>query len=279
MKNLIIKVLTLILWYSSTISANETNFPIEKAPKRINDLISLQNGAKLFVNYCLNCHSADSMRYNKLREIGLTDEQIKKNLLFTGDKIGDLMHIAMLPKDSTEWFGTTPPDLSVIARAKSDNNGNTGIDYIYTYMRSFYRDVSKLTGWDNLIFPGVAMPHVLWNRQGPQELKIVRIINTDKEIWEKITTVFDSQGFSSSKNEFIQNFHGKEHFHAKFTPLNKKQSALYDNDIADLATFMSWMAEPIQLFRKRLGVFVLLFLSVFFIVIWRLNYSYWKHVR
>ena len=96
---------------------------MDKAPYRVNDMASLQNGAKLFVNYCLNCHSASSMRYNKLKDIGLTDQQIKESLLFTGEKVGDMMNVAMTAKDAKKWFGTTPPDLSVIARAKSVNAG------------------------------------------------------------------------------------------------------------------------------------------------------------
>src|SRR5690349_24810493 len=106
--------------------ANEGGYPLDQAPDRTKDLVALQHGAKLFVNYCLNCHSASSMRYNKLRDIGLTDEQIKTSLLFTGEKIGDMMHVAMTPKDAKAWFGTTPPDLSVIARAKSVNAGPSG---------------------------------------------------------------------------------------------------------------------------------------------------------
>ena len=131
-------------------------------------MASLQNGAKLFVNYCLNCHSANSMRYSKLTEIGLTDDEIKKNLLFTSDKIGNLMTIALTKADGKQWFGAAPPDLSVIARAKSTTMGPSGVDYVYTFLRSFYRDTSKKTGWDNALFPSVAMPHVLWQLQGPR---------------------------------------------------------------------------------------------------------------
>ena len=126
--------------------ASEGGYPLDAAPNRVNDVAALQNGAKLFVNYCLNCYSASAMRYNKLQDIGLTDEQIKENLLFTGEKVGDLMHVAMRPEDAKRWFGTTPPDLSVIARAKSINAGPSGADYIYTYLRTFYRDTARATG-------------------------------------------------------------------------------------------------------------------------------------
>ena len=106
-----------------------SNYPLDKAPSRVNNEAALQNGAKLFVNYCLNCHGAVSMRYNRLRDIGLTDEQIKQNLLFSGEKVGDMMNVAISPKDAKTWFGAMPPDLSVIARAK-------GVDYLYTYLRT-----------------------------------------------------------------------------------------------------------------------------------------------
>src|SRR5699024_7391126 len=107
---------------------------LDKAPDRINDMAALQHGAKLFVNYCRNFHSSNSMRYNKLLDLGLTEDEIKKNLLFTTDKIGDLMTIAMTPADAKSWFGTTPPDLSVLARAKDSTFGPNGVDYIYTYL-------------------------------------------------------------------------------------------------------------------------------------------------
>ncbi len=274
--NLIIGCLFLLCSISG--HANEIDFPLETAPKRVNELAALQNGAKLFVNYCLNCHSANSFRYSKLRDIGLTDQQIRDNLLFTGEKTGDPMNTAMSSEDSKKWFGTTPPDLSVIARAKSSNRGS-GTDYIYTYMRSFYRDISKPTGWDNIIFPGVAMPHPLWNHQGSQELVISQTHKLNSGIWERITTTFDQHGFSSTQKETIHNSSGKDSIHAKFIPVDKLKSISYDNDIADLAAFMSWMAEPEQLFRKRLGVLVLFFLGFFFLVAWRLNNSYWKYIK
>ncbi len=263
--------------------ASEGGFPLEAAPNRVNDVTSLQNGAKLFVNYCLNCHSAQSMRYNKLKDIGLTDQQIKESLLFTGEKVGDMMNIAMSAKDAKKWFGTVPPDLSVITRAKSVNAGPSGSDYVYTYLRTFYRDTSRPTGWNNLVFPSVGMPHALWERQGPRELTTVAMHeNESKEgvkSWERVTTVYDSQGFSTVKAEPVAGYHGHATLDTKFKPASAAQSAVYDNDVADLTAFMSWMAEPVQQFRKQLGVWVLLFLGLFLLVTWRLNAAYWKHVR
>ncbi len=151
--------------------ASEGGFALDKAPER-ESLTSLQNGAKLFVNYCLNCHSATAMRYNRLKDLGLSDEQIKNNLLFTGEKVGDLMTTALRPADAKAWFGAVPPDLSVIARARASGAGS-GSDYLYTYLRSFYKDDSRPTGWNNMVLPNVAMPHAMWQLQGVRTVKMV----------------------------------------------------------------------------------------------------------
>ena len=147
------------------VHASEGGIPWDKAPNRTNDMAALQNGAKLFVNYCLNCHSAAFMRFNRLQDIGLTNQQIKDNLLVTNGKVGDTMKAAIDPRQAAEWFGANPPDLSVIARSRAGSQGS-GADYLYTYMRTFYRDDTKPTGWNNLAFPNIGMPHVLWELQG-----------------------------------------------------------------------------------------------------------------
>ena len=136
----------------------------DKAPDKIKDMAALQSGAKTFVNYCLNCHSAAFMRYNRLQDIGLTPEQIKDNLLVTNAKLGETMIAAIDPKQAKAWFGVNPPDLTVIARSRA-GAGGTGADYLYSYMRGFYQDETKPTGWNNHVFPNVAMPHVLWELQ------------------------------------------------------------------------------------------------------------------
>ena len=262
--------------------AAEAGYPLDTAPNRINDMASLQNGAKLFVNYCLSCHSANSMRYNKLTEIGLTEEEIKKNLLFTTDKVGDLMTIALTPEDGKKWFGAAPPDLSVIARAKSTTMGPSGVDYVYTFLRAFYRDTSKKTGWDNAVFPSVAMPNVLWQLQGPRTYthSVVHPVSKDGATqWERATTSFDASGFSATKTEVLANYKGHGENSSKFSAANASQSAAFDNNVADLSNFLGWMAEPAQSARKKLGVWVLLFLGVFFVVAWRLNAAYWKNVK
>ena len=132
MKIVIKLFLMLALVFSSVGFANEHS-TLDKAPVDLKDQASLQRGAKTFINYCLNCHSANYMRYNRLKDIGLSDNLIKENLLFTAEKVGEPMKIAMTKKDAKAWFGATPPDLSVEVRAR-------GSDWVYSYLRGYYRD-------------------------------------------------------------------------------------------------------------------------------------------
>jgi ubiquinol-cytochrome c reductase cytochrome c1 subunit len=225
-------------------------FPTEK----LSDQAALQNGAKLFVNYCLNCHGAAFMRLKRMKDIGLTDEQIKGSLLFTTDKVGETMKVAIDAKQAKEWFGATPPDLSVIARSRSAAGQGSGADYLYTYLRTYYRDDSKPTGWNNLAFPSVGMPHVLWELQGER-----------RPLFEKKT----------------EHGHEVEVFTGRWETV--KPGALdaraYDENVADLVAFMQWMGEPSQKSRVQIGVWVLLFLGVFTVIAWFLNRAYWKDVK
>ena len=234
--------------------AAEGTFALEPAPER-SDLSSLQNGAKLFVNHCLNCHSASAMRYNRLRDIGLTEEQIKNNLLFSQDKVGGMMTTAMRPDDAKAWFGAVPPDLSVMARAKASPSG-TGADYLYTYLRTFYRDDTRPTGWNNMVVPNVAMPHVMWQQQGVRQAK-----------FEDVKDPHDA-------SKTIHKFVGFEQV-AQGTMTQQE----FDTATADLVAYLVWMAEPAQDTRKKLGVIVLLFMTGFAFLAWLLNKSYWKEVK
>ena len=224
----------------------------DKAPNKTNDLPALQNGAKLFVNYCLSCHSAAFMRYNRLRDIGLTEQQIKDNLLFATDKVGETMKAAIDPRQAKEWFGANPPDLSLVARSRS-GHGGTGADYLYTYLRTYYKDPTKATGWNNMVFPNVGMPHVLWELQGERE------------------PLFETE---SAHGHEVKVFKGwKQVSPGTMTPLQ------YDQAVADLVGFLQWMSEPSQNSRVRVGVWVLLFLGVLTFFTWRLNAAFWKNVR
>ena len=224
----------------------------DKAPDRSTDMAALQNGAKLFANYCLNCHTANYVRYNRLKDIGLTDKQIQSNLNFLTDKVGDLMKANIDPNEAKAFFGATPPDLSVIARSRA-GHGGTGGDYIYSLLRSYYRDDSKLTGWNNTVFPAIAMPNPFWELQGTRE---------------PIYTTAESHGHE------IQVFQGWKV--VKPGLLSERQ---FDEAVGDLAAYLTWMGEPVRNTRVRIGVWVLMFLGLFTLVAWRLNAAYWKDIK
>jgi ubiquinol-cytochrome c reductase cytochrome c1 subunit len=245
-------VVSMVLGMALPAFASTDSIPWDKAPNKLNDLSALQNGAKIFVNYCLNCHAASYMRFNRLKDIGLTEKQIKDNLLFTTDKVGDTMKISMDAKQGKDWFGGNPPDLTLIARSRS-GSGGTGADYIYTYLRTYYRDDTKATGWNNLAFPNVGMPHVLWELQGQR-----------RPIYQEV----EQHGHT------IHVVKGWE----QITP-GKMTAVEYDAAVGDLVNYLQWMSEPAQNTRVRIGVWVMLFLLIFMVIAWRLNATYWKDIR
>ncbi|MDR1227674.1 MAG: cytochrome c1 [Azoarcus sp.] len=220
---------------------------LEKVPVST-DQKNLQNGARLFVNYCLNCHGASAVRYNQLYKIGLDEKVIVDNLLFTGEKTGDLMTVAMVREDAEAWFGTVPPDLSLIARAKASEAGS-GADYLYTYLRSFYRDPARPTGWNNTVFANVGMPHALWDLQGVQTLE--ETVGEDGHKVQKFTL---SKSGSMSKET-------------------------YDQAVADLVSFLVWMGEPDAGSRKTIGIYVLIFLAGLYLLTHALGKNYWKDIH
>jgi ubiquinol-cytochrome c reductase cytochrome c1 subunit len=255
MKRLLISLFA-ALAFASAAQASEGGYPLDKFPlEKMQDVAALQSGAKLFVNYCLNCHSAQYMRYNRLRDIGLSEDQIKQNLVFTGQKVGDTMKVALDPKQAKAWFGGNPPDLSVISRSRA-GGGGTGADYLYTYLRTFYRDDTRPTGWNNLVFPNVGMPNVLWELQGQHAARFVE----QKDAHEGGASVHRFAGFET------------------LAP-GKLSEHDYDEAVADLVAYLQWMGEPVQHERVRVGVWVLIFLALFTFIAWRLNAAYWKDVK
>ena len=259
MKKILLSLLAALALIGATsgAGASEGGYAWDKFPEQKSiDVASLQNGAKLFVNYCLNCHSASYMRYNRMKDIGLSDEQIKKNLLFATDKVGETMKVALDPKQAKEWLGAPPPDLSVIARSRSDIGKGTGADYLYTYLRTYYRDDTKATGWNNMAFPDVAMPNVLWELQGQRTAKFV----DEKDHHDPSKTVHVFEGFE------------------QVTP-GKLDEQAYNEAVGDLVAYLNWIAEPAQNKRTQIGVWVLIFLGVLTLFTWRLNASYWKDVK
>ena len=224
------------------------SIPLDKANINLHSQESLQRGAKLFVNYCLSCHSAQYQRYNRMaRDLGLSDDQVVENLIFTGAQVGEQMHVAMSRADATEWFGAPPPDLTLVARSR-------GVDWLYTYLRTFYLDESRPFGVNNTVFPSVGMPHVLWELEGMK-----------KAITE---TTVDKDG----------NPHTEIVGYEMVKPGSLSQ-AEYDRAVRDLVAFMSYIGEPVQLERKRLGVWVLLFLVVLLVVSYLMKKEYWKDIH
>ena len=257
MKKLLLCLLVALGFCSLPASANEEGYPWDKFPAtKMTDVAALQNGARVFVNYCLNCHSARYVQYNRLHDIGLTDDQIKKNLLFASEKVGDRMTITLDPKQAKDWFGAAPPDLSVIARSRAELGKGSGADYLYTLWRTFYRDDTKPTGWNNLAYPGIAMPHALWQLQG--ERKPIYVQDKDPH----------------HEGKTIERFSGWQ----QLTPgtLDERQ---YDETIGDLVAYMQWMGEPAQGKRVRIGVGVLIFLGLLVLITWRLSSVYWRQVH
>lgn len=222
--------------------SSEAGLHLDKAPVNLSDQDSLQRGARMFVNYCLNCHSAGVMRYSRLQDIGLTEEQIKDNLMFAAEKPGETMKVGMSKTDGKVWFGATPPDLSVIARSR-------GADWLYTYLRGFYRDDTRATGWNNTVFDKVGMPHVMWSLQG-------EMVPVHKKVGE---------------HEVIERL--------ELAKPGSVTLAEYDAMVGDLVNYLVWMGEPAQVQRKQLGVIVLFFLAIFFVVAYYLKKQFWKDIH
>lgn len=236
-----------------TVLASSEGLHLESANIDVSNVQSLQRGAQLFNNYCLSCHSAQYMRYSRMAEdLGLPEDLVRDNLMFAGDKIGDTMTVAMPAQDAAIWFGKAPPDLTLTARQR-------GPDWVYTYLKSFYLDPTKPIGVNNLVFKDVGMPHVLWELQGWQALK-----SADGHAAEPGAGEGHGAG---SESPFEQVAPGR------LTPEE------YDRSVRDLVAYMSYVAEPIQLKRTRVGIWVLLFLGVFGVFAYLLKKEYWKDVH
>ncbi|WP_405030325.1 cytochrome c1 [Neisseria leonii] len=236
------------------------NVSYEKVDIDLGNQISLQNGAKIFTNYCLSCHSATSMRFNRLQDLGLTEDEIKKNMMFTTDKVGDVMQAAMNPQDAKKWLGVAPPDLTLIARSR-------GADYLYAYMRGFYKDPTRPTGWNNTVLPNAAMPHPLWEQQG---IKAVELDDKGNPVMEQ-----DAHGNTVPKLRWEATG-----LHSRQLPNGNVIEKDYDDYVRDLVGFMVYMAEPAQMQRKQIGYVVMIFLlAVLLPLAYFLKKEYWKDVH
>lgn len=219
---------------------------LDEAGNSVANTASLQRGARYFVNYCLGCHSAQYVRYNRLAEdLQLTENQLLENLMFTGQRPLDTMSIAMDPADANRWFGVTPPDLSLIARSR-------GTDYLYTFLRGFYADESSPTGVDNIVLPGTAMPHVLWQLQGVQHAVEV----ADPEHPDEAP-----------------------HLELELATPGTMSEAEFDEVVRDVVNFLDYIGEPMQLERQRLGIWVIVFLLVLLLISYMLKKEIWKDVE
>src|SRR5512134_155167 len=223
--------------FPGMVLAAAAGYRIDRSPHDPRDVVSLQSGARTYVNYCLGCHSLQYMRYQGLTELGISEAQVKEHLLFTAEKIGEpIRTTGVEPKTAKGWFGVPPPDLSVISRSR-------GADWLYTYLRTFYRDPKTVTGWNNAVFPNVAMPHALWTLQGergwdPKEHRLTEI----------------SQGLLS--------------------PVE------YDRTVRDLVNFLVYVGEPAAESRKAIGIVVLfVLLGVLFPLTYWLKKEFWKDVK
>lgn len=238
MKKLILS-LVLAAVSPATLAAEATE-PLDSVYINLNDKASLQRGAKLFVNNCLSCHSAKHLRYNRMaRDLGISEDVLKENMMFTTDKPGELMTIAMAEEDARQWFGTAPPDLTLITRVRKPA-------WVYSYMKRFYFDPESPHGWNNSLFENAAMPHVLYDLQGVQRL-----------------TGHDEDGYP----EFEMQSPGK---------LSPEE---YDQAMADLTNFLVYTGEPAKMDRYSIGAIVMLFLLVLLVLVFFLKKEYWRDIH
>jgi len=237
-------LLSLVAACAATSVSAQHEAELEHANNDVSDIASLQRGARYFVNYCLGCHSAQYVRYSRIAEdLQIPEDELIENLMFTGEQPFDTMSIAMDPEDAASWFGTEPPDLSLIARSR-------GTDYLYTFLRSFYLDESRPTGVNNVVLAQTAMPHVLWELQGFQEA----VYEEDPE------------------------HEGEEHMRLELAEPGMLSEEEYDGVVRDIVNFLDYAGEPMQLQRQQLGLRVIGFLLVFLLISYVLKKEIWKDV-
>ena len=257
----------LIAGPGATLASGGADLRMEAVEINRLDVASLQRGARNFVNYCLNCHSAKYMRYQRLTDLGIDSSMIEGNLMFASRKIGDTMTAAMTPADAKAWFGLPPPDLSVEAHVR-------GTDWLYNYFLGFYRDDQAASGWNNIVFPNVAMPHVAWQLSG-----IGKLVETEYDDHEKaqaaLIAIKGLAKLEPGKNGkwIIQTVQPDPDAPGTMTPVQ------YELWVADLVNYLDYMAEPDKNKRISIGIGVLIYLGVLFAFAYALKRSYWKDVH
>jgi ubiquinol-cytochrome c reductase cytochrome c1 subunit len=246
-KNILVLLYTIL--FSSLVLASDNHIKLDKANIDVRDYASLQRGAKIYMTTCATCHSLKYVRYKEMaRQIEMVDSSgdilvdvVNDGLMYSGSKITDNILSALSKDDGEQWFGKSPPDLSLVSRAR-------GVDWIYTYLRTFYQDDTKLWGVNNIVFPDVAMPHVLLNYQG-------------------------LKGLSES------NLHDSNHINLKLIQQGSLNEKEFDLMVLDLVNFLSYVGEPHQVARKKLGIWVILFLSILLVLVYLLKREYWKDIK
>lgn len=241
-------VLAFILVWPLTGMTASTESALYKANIDLSNTASLQRGSKIFVNYCMGCHSASYMSYKRVaKDLGIEESVLQSNLMFGAEKISNTMNIAMQKEDAEKFFGTHAPDLSVISRSR-------GADWLISYFMTFYRDDSQSFGVNNLTFKDVAMPHVFWELQGIQ-----------KPVYKEI-----KQQDGSYKNVI-------DHLELETPGLLDNRS--YKKTVNDLVNFLVYVGEPTQVQRKKVGIIVIVYLLIFLVIIYMLKKEYWKDIH
>lgn len=241
-------MIALSLALPMTAAAEEGKMQMAHFKASLKDKPSLQRGAKLFVNYCLSCHSAKFMRYNRMAEdLEIPPELVERNMMFAGEKIGDPMEITMRKADAEKWFGVAPPDLSLIGKLR-------GPEWLYNYFRAFYLDENSPSGWNNVVFENVAMPHAMHELQGLQ--RAVFKTETDRH---------------GNEREVLDYF--------EKTTEGKLTVEQYDQATRDLTNFLMYLSEPAAMVRIKYGIGVMLFLGVFTVLAFMLKKEYWRDIK
>ena len=246
MKSIMTRLLLVLcmLWAPAGLTAGGGNQHLDSAYINLSDKVSLRNGAHTFVNYCLSCHEASFMRYERMaQDLGIDKDTLEQSMMFASEKPGELMRVSMSDQDAKSWFGVVPPDLSLTARSR-------GPDWIYSYLRAFYRDESTPTGWNNTLYPNVAMPHVLYEWEGMREANY------------------------ETSSDGVKVLAGYEQLSAGTMSVQE-----YDGAIRDLTNFMVYLAEPAKLVRYRIGFWVMAFMLVFVGLSYLLKKEYWRDVH
>jgi ubiquinol-cytochrome c reductase cytochrome c1 subunit len=233
-----------MLWAPAGLTGGGGNQHLDSAYINLSDKVSLRNGAHTFVNYCLSCHEASFMRYERMaQDLGIDKDTLEQSMMFASEKPGELMRVNMSDQDAKSWFGVVPPDLSLTARSR-------GPDWIYSYLRAFYRDESTPTGWNNTLYPNVAMPHVLYEWEGMRKANF------------------------ETSSDGVKVLAGYEQLSAGTMSVQE-----YDGAIRDLTNFMVYLAEPAKLVRYRIGFWVMVFMLVFVGLSYLLKKEYWRDVH